>query len=39
VPDVLIKALNASPLSKKPFTYTPGGLDLSKIRDSARVKR
>lgn len=39
VPDVLVKALNGPPLSVKPFTYTPGGLDLSHIRESSRVKR
>lgn len=26
-------------MGKKPFTYTPGGLDLSHIRESPRVKR
>ena len=31
--------MHGSPMSKKPFTYTPGGLDLSHIRESARVKR
>jgi hypothetical protein len=39
VPDALLKAMYGSPGGKKPFTYTPGGLDLSHIRDSARVKR
>lgn len=39
VPDALLKALNASPMGKKPFTYTPGGLDLSHVRQSARVRR
>lgn len=39
VPDALLKALNSSPMGKKPFTYTPGGLDLSHVRQSARVKR
>ena len=40
VPDVLFKAIySGTPGSKKPFTYTPGGLDLSHVRDSPRVKR
>jgi len=39
VPAALIKAMTGSPLGKKPFTYTPGGLDLSHIRESSRVKR
>lgn len=39
VPPALIKAMTGSPLGKKPFTYTPGGLDLSHIRESSRVKR
>jgi hypothetical protein len=39
VPDALLKALNSSPMGKKPFTYTPGGIDLSQVRNSARVKR
>ncbi len=40
VPDALLKAMNGPPGSgRKPFTYTPGGLDLSHIRESARVKR
>lgn len=38
MPDALLKAMNSS-VGKKPFTYTPGGIDLSRIRDSARVKR
>jgi len=40
VPDRLLKALNTPSASgRKPFTYTPGGLDLSHVRQSARVKR
>lgn len=39
IPDALVKALNGPPMSVKPFTYTPGGLDLSHIRESSRVKR
>ncbi|CAF0832367.1 unnamed protein product [Brachionus calyciflorus] len=40
VPDALLnKVLNKSPMGQKPFSYTPGGLDLSHIRESARVKR
>ncbi len=31
--------MTGSSLGKKPFTYTPGGLDLSHIRESSRVKR
>lgn len=31
--------MTGSALGKKPFTYTPGGLDLSHIRQSPRVKR
>jgi hypothetical protein len=31
--------MTGSSLGKKPFTYTPGGLDLSHIRQSPRVKR
>lgn len=37
-PNVLGKIMNAQG-SRKPFTYTPGGIDLSQIRKSARVKR
>lgn len=39
IPSALLKAMNYSPMGKKPFTYTPGGLDLSHVRNSARVKR
>jgi len=39
VPPALIRAMTGSSLGKKPFTYTPGGLDLSHIRESSRVKR
>jgi hypothetical protein len=38
IPAVLAKSLGR-PGGPKPFTYTPGGLDLSKIRESARVRR
>jgi hypothetical protein len=40
IPNALLKAM-AAPIGsgRKPFTYTPGGLDLSHVRDSARVKR
>lgn len=38
VPDALLKAMN-NRSGQKPFSYTPGGLDLSHIRESARVKR
>ncbi|CAF5094389.1 unnamed protein product, partial [Rotaria sp. Silwood1] len=38
IPAVLAKSLSR-PGGPKPFTYTPGGLDLSKIRESARVRR
>lgn len=39
-PDAILnKVLNRSPMGQKPFSYTPGGLDLSHIRESARVKR
>ncbi|CAF1043207.1 unnamed protein product [Didymodactylos carnosus] len=38
VPAALMKSLSR-PGGPKPFTYTPGGLDLSKIRESARVRR
>jgi hypothetical protein len=31
--------MNGPPMSTKPFTYTPGGLDLSHVRESSRVKR
>lgn len=39
IPDALLKAMNGPPMSTKPFTYTPGGLDLSHVRESSRVKR
>ncbi|RNA40088.1 PDZ and LIM domain 3 isoform X13 [Brachionus plicatilis] len=40
VPDALLnKVLSKSPMGQKPFSYTPGGLDLSHVRQSARVKR
>lgn len=40
VPDALLnKVLSKSPMGQKPFSYTPGGLDLSHVRESARVKR
>lgn len=40
IPNALIKAMAAPNGSgRKPFTYTPGGLDLSHVRESARVKR
>jgi len=35
---VLAKSLGR-PGGPKPFTYTPGGLDLSKVLESARVRR
>ena len=38
IPAALAKSLGR-PGGPKPFTYTPGGLDLSKIRESARVRR
>ncbi len=38
LPAVLAKTLGRSG-GPKPFTYTPGGLDLSKLIDSARLKR
>ncbi|CAF4454846.1 unnamed protein product [Rotaria socialis] len=38
IPAILAKSLSR-PGGPKPFTYTPGGLDLSKIRESARVRR
>jgi hypothetical protein len=38
MPAVLTKSLGR-PGGPKPFTYTPGGLDLSKLIDSARLKR
>ena len=37
VPDALLKSMHGS--GKKPFTYTPGGLDLSHVKNSLRVKR
>lgn len=37
VPDALLKSMMGS--GKKPFTYTPGGLDLSHVKNSLRVKR
>ena len=40
VPDALLnKVLSKSPMGQKPFSYTPGGLDLSHVRQSARVRR
>ena len=37
IPDALLKSMHGS--GKKPFTYTPGGLDLSHVKNSQRVKR
>ena len=40
MPDVVGKIMGSNTGGgRKPFTYTPGGLDLSHIRQSARVKR
>ncbi len=39
MPDVLGKIMGSNGGGRKPFTYTPGGLDLSHIRQSPRVKR
>jgi hypothetical protein len=38
MPAILAKTLGR-PGGPKPFTYTPGGLDLSKLLDSARDRR
>jgi hypothetical protein len=38
MPAILAKTLGG-PGGPKPFTYTPGGLDLSKLLDAARVRR
>ncbi|CAF2082013.1 unnamed protein product [Rotaria magnacalcarata] len=38
IPPILAKFLSR-PGGPKPFTYTPGGLDLSKLLDTARTRR
>jgi hypothetical protein len=38
LPAILAKTFGR-PGGPKPFTYTPGGLDLSEIREAARARR
>ena len=39
VPDALVGSMIRQPKDKKPFTYLPGGLDLSEIRSPRMARR
>ena len=39
VPDAIVGSMVRQPKDKKPFTYLPGGLDLSEIRSPKMAKR